>query len=287
LLEHSFDSTTAFVAAGVLALIWAAESAAPLLAPTADRARHGARNMALGAASAGVRALVVTGALLYVTTAAQREGAGLLRPLDGTAAGWVLAFVLLDLWNYCFHVLGHKVPLLWRFHTVHHTDAAPDATTALRFHFGEVLIGGLGYVIVLPLLGVTMPQLLFYETVLIATSLFHHGNVRLPATLERALRLFIVTPGMHMVHHSRWVGQTDSNYSSVLSVWDWLFDTMRDGDPQAMEYGLDGYGEREHSTVLGLMMMPMGEVKSEPGRPPAGVVQRPARAAQGAGTLAA
>jgi sterol desaturase/sphingolipid hydroxylase (fatty acid hydroxylase superfamily) len=267
---HDADMS-AFAAAALLGLMWAAEWAAPLVVRGPGRTAHGARNIAVGAAAAAVRVLGLTAALAYVTSAAQRDGAGLLRPLDGTIAAWVMSFLILDLWNYTFHVLCHKTPLLWRFHTVHHTDVAPDSTTALRFHFGEVMAGGIGYLIVLPLAGITMPELLFYEAVLIASSIFHHANLRLPVGVERVLRWVIVTPGMHAVHHSKWVGQTDSNYSPVLAVWDWLFETMREGDPAAMEYGLDGYGEKEHSTVRGLMAMPMGPVKSEPGRRPKGV----------------
>jgi len=170
---------------------------------------------------------------------------------------WVFAFVLVDLFAYAWHVAAHKIPALWRFHAVHHSDPHVDASTALRFHLGEVVLESAAMVIVLPLLGVTTPQLLLYKLVLLPVALFHHGNVRLPAWIDRVLRAVLVTPRLHWVHHSRTLPETDSNYAAVLPWWDMLFGTYRVRAPRSIELGLDTLPGDEQKTLRGLLMTPI------------------------------
>jgi sterol desaturase/sphingolipid hydroxylase (fatty acid hydroxylase superfamily) len=171
---------------------------------------------------------------------------------------WPLAILLFDGWMYDWHVLNHKVPLLWRFHAVHHSDREMDASSALRFHTGEIVLSGCGRLIVLPVLGMTMPQLLLYELLLQPVILFHHSNERVPARLDAMLRWLIVTPWMHWVHHSRWQPETDSNYASVLSVWDRIFGTFRlRSQPRQINLGLDeDRSERQWRTLWGMLARP-------------------------------
>jgi sterol desaturase/sphingolipid hydroxylase (fatty acid hydroxylase superfamily) len=139
----------------------------------------------------------------------------------------VLAFVALDLAIYLQHRLFHAVPLLWRLHLVHHADLDFDVTTGVRFHTIEILLSlgiKIGTVI---LLGAPALAVLLFEVLLNATSMFSHGNVRLPAWLDRLLRLFVVTPEMHRVHHSVVVRETNSNFGFNLPWWDYLFRTYR------------------------------------------------------------
>jgi sterol desaturase/sphingolipid hydroxylase (fatty acid hydroxylase superfamily) len=160
-------------------------------------------------------------------------------------AGLGLDILLLDCWIYWWHRANHVVPLLWRFHEVHHLDGFLDASSALRFHFGEVLLSSLARAGVILLLGVPLTSVVIYETLLALATIFHHSNVRLPPAAERILSYVIVTPSIHWVHHHAIRRDTDSNYSTVLSGWDRLFGsrspTVRTPD---MPIGVEGLEDR-------------------------------------------
>jgi sterol desaturase/sphingolipid hydroxylase (fatty acid hydroxylase superfamily) len=169
----------------------------------------------------------------------------------------VTAVVLMDGWMYLWHRLNHRLPWLWRFHAVHHADAEMDATSAVRFHTGEIALSSVARLAVLPLLGLSVGQVLLYEALLLPVILFHHSNVRVPAALDRVLRLVIVTPWMHWVHHSEWRPETDSNFSSVLSVWDRLFGSFRLRErPGEIRLGLGMTDEHAWRTLPGMLAMP-------------------------------
>lgn len=137
----------------------------------------------------------------------------------------VIAFLALDSVMYFWHRANHRIPLLWRFHAFHHKDEAMNSTTALRFHLVEL---ALSYVVRLPvflLLGVSTGLLASYNILFSAVVIFHHSAVRVHPALDAALRMFIVTPGLHRIHHSARFRETDSNFGSVLPWWDVLFGT--------------------------------------------------------------
>ncbi len=170
------------------------------------------------------------------------------------AAGLLLDLVILDGLIYGWHRINHEVPFFWRFHSVHHLDRFLDTTTAVRFHFGEVLLSALARAGVVVLLAIPLTSVLVFETLLLLATIFHHSNLRLPPALERALSRVIVTPSIHWVHHHRRRGDTDSNYSTILSIWDPLFrtrsPTRRTPD---LEIGVEG---REEKNLLGLIAAP-------------------------------
>lgn len=252
------------IAAGVLALLWIGEAMAPMFVGRTHRAAHAARHLALAALNAAVLAVVFAGAMLAVGEWARRENVGLLRIIALPAwVHWALALVLIDLWQYGWHALNHNVPLLWRFHAVHHSDAEMDASSGVRFHVGEVALSGLARLAVLPAIGATVEHLALYELIVTPIVLFHHSNLRIPARLDRVLRLVIVTPWMHWVHHSRLQPETDSNFSSGLSLWDRLFRTFRlRDDPSAINLGLDGYDKARSATLAGMLSSPL---RNKPG----------------------
>jgi len=244
----------------MLAVLWCAETIAPMYVGRDGRVPHGLRNLAMGLINTLVVALPFAGLMWAVTAWAQGQGLGLYAVLPGSAwLGWVVVLVLFDAWMYLWHRLNHRVPLLWRLHAVHHSDREMDASSAFRFHTGEIALSFLARLAVLPLLGMTMPQLLLYESVLLPVILFHHSNIRLPAGIDRALRLVIVTPRMHWVHHSRIRVETDSNYASVLSVWDRLFGSFRlRQDPERIALGLDDdEGGQAWQTLGGMLSSPL------------------------------
>ena len=128
---------------------------------------------------------------------------------------------------YLQHVMMHAVPVLWRLHRMHHTDLDFDATTGVRFHPIEIVLSMGLKLTVVAALGPTPLAVLFFEILLNATSLFNHGNLRIPRKVDRALRWFVVTPDLHRVHHSAAPAETNSNFGFNLPWWDYLFGTYR------------------------------------------------------------
>lgn len=245
------------LAAVILAALWSIESVAPMFPGRQRRVSHIATNLAL----AGINALIASGfafAILGVTEWARTQSFGLLNltPLP-IWLHWLAAIVLFDCWQYWWHRFNHRVPLLWRFHAVHHSDAEMDASSGVRFHTGEMVFSFLARLLVLPLIGLTIPQLLVYEAISLPVILFHHSNLRISSRTDRCLRWLIVTPWMHYVHHSRWQPETDSNYTSFLSVWDRLFGSFRLREkPAEISLGLDNYEEHEWRRLPGMLAAP-------------------------------
>lgn len=168
--------------------------------------------------------------------------------------GLVIDIVVLDCWIYFWHRANHVIPALWRFHEVHHLDNFLDASSALRFHFGEVFLSAMVRGPVIFLLGLPWTSVVAFETLLALATIFHHSNVKIPAWLERPLSMVMVTPSIHWVHHHAIRRDTDSNYSTFLSVWDRIFAsrsaTMRTPD---MAIGVEGMADRE---IQGLVKRP-------------------------------
>lgn len=177
----------------------------------------------------------------------------------------IVSFLLLDYTNYLWHVLMHKVPLLWRFHVVHHSDLDLDLTTAFRFHFGE-LIGSLFYRgTAVFLIGATPMNVLVYEAIFEGATQFHHTNWKLPYSLEKLLSKIIVTPRMHGIHHSMIRQETDSNYAVIFSFWDRLHRTMRLNVPQqAVVTGVPAYSNAGELTIGYLWKLPFTQIRPWP-----------------------
>lgn len=168
--------------------------------------------------------LILPAGLAGLSLWAGDRGFGLFNALELPI--WVvfaLSLVLLDLATWFQHWVTHKVPLLWRLHRVHHTDPEIDVTTALRFHPAEIAVSLLWKGAVVVVLGVPALAALWFEVLLNALAQFNHANMRLPLWLDRSLRLGIVTPDMHRVHHSTNRAEHDHNYGFCLSIWDRLF----------------------------------------------------------------
>src|SRR5947199_986826 len=160
---------------------------------------------------------------------AEAHGFGLFNIIAlPTWASIVLSVILLDLAIYLQHVLFHAVPVLWRLHRMHHGDLEFDVSTGLRFHPIEILLSMAIKLSVMAALGAPAVAVLIFEVLLNATSMFNHGNVRIPATLDRVLRWIVVTPDMHRVHHSTSVAEINSNFGFSLPWWDRLLGTYRD-----------------------------------------------------------
>jgi sterol desaturase/sphingolipid hydroxylase (fatty acid hydroxylase superfamily) len=192
---------------------------------------------------------------------AQRNGWGLFNLVPLPA--WItipVAVLLLDLIIYGQHVVFHAVPVLWRLHRMHHADLEFDVTTGVRFHPGEFVLSMLIKLAAVAALGVPPTAVLVFEVLLNATSMFNHGNVRIPSGLDRGLRLVLVTPDMHRVHHSIDRRETDSNFGFNVSWWDRLFGTYR-AQPALgharMILGIDRFRNARELWLDRLLLQPM------------------------------
>jgi sterol desaturase/sphingolipid hydroxylase (fatty acid hydroxylase superfamily) len=195
-----------------------------------------------------------------VALLAEEEKIGLLNTLAGPF--WMkvaLGVIFLDLIIYLQHAMFHALPAFWRLHMMHHTDLDFDTTTGIRFHPLEIFLSmGIKMIAVLGL-GVSVLAVVIFEILLNATSLFNHGNVRLPASFDRILRLFVVTPEMHRVHHSVIIRETNSNFGFNFPWWDRLLGTYR-AQPAAghegMTIGLSHFRNAGELTLLRLLVLP-------------------------------
>jgi sterol desaturase/sphingolipid hydroxylase (fatty acid hydroxylase superfamily) len=162
----------------------------------------------------------------------------------GGPGGLVLDLVLLDLWIYWWHRANHEIPFLWRFHAMHHLDRVLDTSSALRFHFGEVLLSAAARGATIVLLGVPFVSVVIFETLVLVGTIFHHSNLKIAPRFEAALSRIVVTPSIHWVHHHRIRRDTDANYSTLLSLWDRLF-ASRSPTPRVigMPIGVEGRAE--------------------------------------------
>jgi sterol desaturase/sphingolipid hydroxylase (fatty acid hydroxylase superfamily) len=173
-------------------------------------------------------------------------------------SGLALDLLLLDLWIYWWHRANHEMPFLWRFHEVHHLDETLDASSALRFHFGEVLLSSLVRAFVIFVLNVPFSSVVVFETVIAVTTIFHHSNLRMSPSFERALSQVIVTPSIHWVHHHALRRDTDSNYATFLSMWDYLFSSWsKTARSVEMPIGVEG---KKDDDLIGLVTRPFSRI---------------------------
>lgn len=251
---------------GFLAALWAWETFFPLVVGRRGRLRHAGRNVAIALLNTVVLALLFGAATVGVASWASARGFGLLNWL-GVPWPWRLlpAILLLDGWLYVWHRMNHRVPLLWRFHRMHHSDAEMDVTTATRFHLGEHVISATLRLGLIPLFGVNVFEVLIFETLVVANTMIHHANISL-GRLDGPLRWLIVSPRMHQVHHSRWRPETDSNYSTLFSFWDRLAGSYRTrSGVEPVELGLREFDDDRWQTIAGMLRTPLatpGEVRS-------------------------
>ena len=196
---------------------------------------------------------------------AEQRGWGLFHYLDvpSIPAG-VLSIVFLDLAIYLQHVIFHGVRLFWYFHGMHHTDLDVDVTTGARFHPVEIVLSLLIKMGIIVLLGTPVWSFVVFEVLLNATSMFNHSNISINGTVDRALRLVVVTPDMHRVHHSVIIGEHDSNFGFNLPWWDRLFHTYKDQPRDGhddMVIGLANFRDPKKLGLGRLILLPLSERK--------------------------
>ena len=169
--------------------------------------------------------------------------------------GFIFQLLIIDLFLYWWHRLNHEIPVLWRFHHVHHLDETLDVSSGVRFHFGEVILSALVRSAIIILFNISLVNLLLIEAIILLSSIFHHSNINLPKNFENFLSKIIVTPSIHWVHHHKRQSETDANYSTIFSWWDKIFKSKSFFERKLnMPIGVEGDEEQK---LLKLILRPL------------------------------
>ncbi len=268
---------TPLLVAAVFLVMLLVETSRPLRRSVESKLRRVSRNLTVAGIAFGSLTLLQTPFLLPVSRWAMKNGVGLLQlvPLP-EAVQTAVAVVLLDYTLWHWHWLNHKVPFLWRFHLVHHLDLDMDASTGLRFHFGELTLSIVYRMLQIVAIGATPLSVWIWQMLVFVSILFHHSNTRLPLPLERVLVKLVVTPRMHGIHHSDYRNETNSNWSSVLSAWDYLHGTvLLDIPQQEVVIGVPAYRAREDVTLPKVLTLPFRGQREDWARPDGALPDRP------------
>jgi sterol desaturase/sphingolipid hydroxylase (fatty acid hydroxylase superfamily) len=249
---------------GTFATLYVFERRRPLRQQVELKEINTARNLAIASAAGLASAVFEKPVTDKLTSFVESKRFGLLKifrlpkPLE-----IILAVILLDYTLYIWHVLTHKTPFLWRFHKVHHADLDLTASTAIRFHFGEIIVSVLWRTGQVLLIGVSPEALKTWQTFLFLSILFHHSNVRLPESFENQLNKLIMTPRLHGIHHSSEEDEMSSNWSSGLTFWDFLHGTFRDDvEQKGIQIGVKDFDLVENVRLSEMISTPFVECGS-------------------------
>jgi sterol desaturase/sphingolipid hydroxylase (fatty acid hydroxylase superfamily) len=246
---------------GIFAVMAVWELIAPRRALTVSKVVRWSNNLGLVFLNSFVVRLIFPTAAVGVAAFAIENGWGLLNYYSlPFPLAVVLSVVAMDFIIYLQHVLVHAVPALWRLHRVHHADLDFDVTTGSRFHTVEILISMLIKFATIVVLGPSVVAVVIFEVILNGMAMFNHSNVRLPLGMDRVLRLIVVTPDMHRVHHSVEDNETNSNFGFNLSIWDRVFGTYIDQPREGhekMTIGIHTYRDpKQVSWLPGMLSLP-------------------------------
>lgn len=251
LLAFSYMTTVA----GGLAL-WFLEGAVPFFTGRKFRGKHAAVNLSIAAINLLI--LLPSGVVMALCLEQSKAFWSGVKALElPFLLETALVILLIDLWMYLWHRLNHRIDFLWRFHSIHHSDPALDVTTAWRFHYVEIVLSELLRFLVFVFIGAEIQDLLLYSMLMTPIIEFHHSNVSIPSAADRVLRLVIPSPLMHRIHHSVVRSEHDSNYGSMLSLWDRLFGSFKlKKDIQTMAIGLSNESAPEQQRLSALLKRP-------------------------------
>lgn len=277
-MDLTLGQALAFKAALVLAAFvvfavaerWRPAVDSPLLVRLGRGTAAAWRRLTCNVGLFGLNALLSPLIVLPITYWADGFSLGLRPAFLGGWWGFALDILILDLWIYWWHRANHELPLLWRFHQVHHLDELLDTTSAVRFHFGEVVLSALVRAMVVIVLDIGLTSVIIFEALVLASAIFHHSDARIPAWLERPLSRVIITPSIHWVHHHAIRADTDSNYGTLFSFWDPLFGSKSATERfAAMKIGVERMRDR---SLLRLLAAPFGR---QPGTEPPSAKEAP------------
>ena len=264
-MEQTLSSSEPLVRFGAFFGVFLAMALWELLAPrrpqAISRLQRWPGNLGLSVINTSVLRILFPAAAVGAAIFAESQGWGIFQVINAPDVVAILgSVILLDLVIYLQHRLFHAVPLLWRLHRVHHTDLAFDVTTGVRFHPVEILLSMLIKIAAVVTLGAPAIAVLVFEVLLNATTMFNHANITLTRPLDRIVRLIVVTPDMHRVHHSVRREETNSNFGFSVPWWDWAFRTYRaqpaDGHDR-MIIGVEKFRDPANLHLSRLLLQPV------------------------------
>ena len=260
-IVHNESTIRLSVFIGLLVIMGLWELLAPRRAPKVSKLLRWGNNLALVFLNSFILRLIFPAAAVGMAIFVAEQGWGFFNYYDFNPLLEILiAVIVMDFIIYLQHIMVHAVPVLWRLHRVHHADIDYDVTTGLRFHPLEIILSMLIKFATIVVLGPAVLAVIIFEVLLNGMAMFNHGNVGLPALLDKLLRFFIVTPDMHRVHHSIEDDETNSNFGFNLSCWDRLFGTYRDQPRHGhinMTIGIRHFDTiKQASWLHGLLLMP-------------------------------
>jgi len=263
IIHHIIDKKGVPVLIGIFIVLFLAESLSQLRLRKGNRTRRMMVNSIVAIPGFLSLRLLLLPAMVFIAYENEdwRIGINYLYELPW----WLemgIAFLLLDYTNYLWHILNHKIPFLWRFHLVHHTDVDLDVTTAIRFHAGEMITSVFFRGLAVFVIGASPVIVLVYEIFFEAATQFHHSNWKLPFKTEKFINRMVVTPRMHGIHHSIIKDETDSNYSVIFSFWDRLHSTINLNIPQKqIVTGVPAYDNPDELTIGYLLKLPFTKIR--------------------------
>ncbi len=257
-LEKRPLERVAFLVSGLL-IFWIIEGAIPLLPMhyRKNKMRHAGVNFVF----TGIHLVIHTFLAILIVALSdwcRDHQFGLIYWFRAnTVMAVVITVLALDFSSWLVHLVMHKVPVLWRFHLIHHTDTSVDVTTGLRHHPGDSLLRGIFFMLLIFFSGAPMYSVMIYQTLLLLATGFTHANMKLAVTVDKALSYILVSPNMHKVHHHWKQPFTDSNYGAVFSIWDRLLGTFMKMDVKDLRYGIDrDFPEEKEEDLWALMKRP-------------------------------
>ena len=246
---------------GILLVMALWEFAAPRRRLTASKALRWINNLGIVFLDSFLVRIIFPAAAVGMAAFAQEHGWGLFNHFQvSNSLAVALSVVVMDFVIYLQHVMFHAIPIFWRIHRMHHADLDFDVTTGIRFHPFEIILSMLIKFAVVVVLGPPVLGVIMFEVILNATSMFNHGNVRMPLSMDRALRWFVVTPDMHRVHHSVEEHETNTNFGFNMPWWDRLLGTYRNQPRmghEGMIIGIRDFQDTKHCVILpGMLAIP-------------------------------
>jgi sterol desaturase/sphingolipid hydroxylase (fatty acid hydroxylase superfamily) len=243
---------------GVLLLFLVLELSIPYRKSTVSKAKRWLINLGMVGVNNVVLTLVFGSAPLLLAAYVSQNGLGILPKIP--APYWLkvlIVLMFLDFMLWTWHLLNHVVPFLWRFHRVHHTDLNMDATTATRFHIGELSISMVIKMALIYILGADVFMVLLFDTLVVAVAQFHHSSLKVPARFEKIIHPLFVPPSMHRIHHSVKIKERDTNYGTLFSLWDRFMGTLLTNVRQeGIKIGVGGHYDEKKLNLQHLLVMP-------------------------------
>ncbi|HYV92019.1 MAG TPA: sterol desaturase family protein [Chitinophagales bacterium] len=260
-LIETLNNVQPLIIIGMLLLLWTVESFIPYFHHAVNRKKHTLNNLLATLISFVVNGALGVGLSFWMTYVADHHY-GLLNmislpPIISLVAG----MLMIDFYDYWFHTASHKIPFMWRWHRVHHSDTELDSTSSLRFHPFDIIAQAISWIPMFFLLGISSASFVIYFTFYIALIFLQHANIKIPRWIDKYGSYIFSTPGWHKMHHAADKKITDTHYGDVFTFWDRLFGTGGPIDINNIDFGIEYFRTEKEQSVKNLMLMPFKPVK--------------------------